>query len=123
MEENPRKEVRDMTITYPPFPTYNGNLSQMIIQMVLWVIEIPLIAIGNGLILIIGGASSSASQSLGAILYFPGAIFVQTEDSFAAYGIFAPLIASLIWGVSIIIIVFLVLKAVQIAGDEITNEE
>jgi hypothetical protein len=37
--------------------------------------------------------------------------------------VLAPIIASLIWGTSIIILAFLVLKAIQIAGDEITNEE
>ena len=109
-------------ITYPPFPSYNGNIAQTIIQLFLWFLEVPLIAITNAGIGIIGGAGSSASQSLGAILLFPGEIFKQTEASFSAYGIFAPIIASAIWGISIIILVFLVLKAVQIAGSELTNE-
>jgi hypothetical protein len=110
-------------IAYPPFPAYNGNLAQTIIALVLWIIEIPLIAIANAIIAIAGGASSSAAQSLGIILEFPGQIFAQTESSFSAYGIFAPIIASLIWGATLIILIFLILKAFQIAGDELTNEE
>jgi hypothetical protein len=110
-------------IAYPPFPQYNGNLAQTIIQIILWIVEIPLIAIANAIIAIAGGAGSSAAQSLGIILEFPGQIFAQTEASFSAYGIFAPIIASIIWGAALIILVFLVLKAFQIAGDEITNEE
>lgn len=48
---------------------------------------------------------------------------MQTVSAFKAYGIFAPVIAAFIWGISIIILVFMVLKAVQIGGDELTNEE
>lgn len=110
-------------ITYPNFPTYNGNLGQTVAQILLWIIEIPLIAFANGIIAIAGGASSSAAKSLGTVLLFPGQIFQQTESSFSQYGVFAPVIASVIWGVSLIILVFLVLKAFQIGGDELTNEE
>ena len=33
--------------SYPPFPQYNGNIPQMLLNIILWIIEIPLIAIGN----------------------------------------------------------------------------
>lgn len=111
-----------MTISYPNFPTYNGNLAQTIIEILLWMIEIPIIAIGNVIITVFGGAGTAAANTTATIISFPGAIFLQTELSFKAYGVLAPIIASVIWGGSIIILVFLVLKAVQIASDEITNE-
>jgi len=110
-------------IAYPPFPSYNGNVAQMIIQLLLWTVEIPLIAIANAIIAIAGGASTSASQSISAVLLFPGQIFTETENSFAGYGVFAPLIASLIWGISLITLVFLVIKAFQVGADELTNTE
>ncbi len=110
-------------INYPPFPTYKGDLATTIIQIILWIIEIPLIAIGNMIIAIAGGASTGAEQSITTVLEFPAQVFDSTVSSFSAYGVFAPVIASLIWGVSLIILVFLIFKAIQIAGDEITNEE
>ena len=110
-------------ITYPNFPTYNGNLGQTIAQIFLWVCEIPLIALANGFIAIAGGATTSASSSINTILLFPGTIFQQTVASFAQYGVLAPVIASVIWGVSLVILVFLVLKAFQIGTDELTNSE
>ena len=111
-----------MTIPYPNFPTYNGNLAQTIIEILLWMVEIPVIAIGNVIISVFGGVGTAASTTATDIISFPGAIFVQTELSFKAYGVLAPIIAAAIWGTSIIILVFLVFKAFQIATDEFTNE-
>ena len=112
-----------MTFAYPAFPQYNGSITQMLIQTFLWIIEIPLIVIGNVIVTIGGDVGTSAGQTTATVLSFPGAIFLQTESSFKSYGVLAPIIASLIWGSSIIILAFLILKAFQIAGDEITNEE
>ena len=58
----------------------------------------------------------------GSFPSFPAKIFDQTVSDFSGYGILAPILASIIWGVSIIILVFLLLKASQIGASEITNE-
>ena len=109
-------------ITYPPFPQ-NGNIATELVQILIWIFEIPVIAMANGIIGISGNITNGLSSSAITIFSFPGQIFQQTVSAFKAYGVLAPIIASVIWGISIIILVFMVLKAVQIGGDELTNEE
>ena len=108
--------------SYPQFPQYNGNIPQMLLNIILWIIEIPLIAIGNIIIGVSGSVGNSIGSGASTVISFPATIFKQSEASFSAYGVFAPIIVSIIWGASIIILIFFIFKAVQIAGDEMTNE-
>ncbi len=67
-------------------------------------------------------ATSGAETSTQSILGFLGATWNQSVSSFARYGVLAPVIASAIWGVSIIILIFFVFKAIQLAIRE-TEED
>ena len=109
-------------IRYPPFPK-DTNIAKELVNIIIWIFKIPVIAMANGIIGISGNITNGLSASAITIFSFPGQIFQQTVSAFKAYGIFAPVIAAFIWGISIIILVFMVLKAVQIGGDELTNEE
>ena len=108
--------------TYPQFPQWNGSISNLLLQIILWIVEIPLIAIGNVIIGVSGSVGNSIGSGASTVISFPATIFKQSEASFRAYGVFAPIIVSVIWGASIIILIFFIFKAVQIAGDEMTNE-
>ena len=109
-------------ITYPPFPK-DTNIAKELVNIIIWIFKIPVIAMANGIIGISGNVTNGLSASAITIFSFPGQIFQQTVSAFKAYGVLAPIIASGIWGISIIILVFMILKAVQIGGDELTNEE
>lgn len=109
-------------LSYPEFPA-NNNIANEIIALILWIIEIPMVALANVIITVFQYIGQSMGSSAGEILAFPGQIFQQTVNSFHQYGIFAPIIASIIWGIAIIILIFFGFKALQIAGDEATNEE
>ena len=108
--------------SYPSFPQWNGSISNLLLQIILWIVEIPLIAIGNVIIGVSGSVGNSIGSGASTVISFPATIFKQSEASFRAYGVFAPIIVSVIWGASIIILIFFIFKAVQIAGDEMTNE-
>ena len=108
--------------TYPPFPNLNGSLSQNIMSLIMWVFETILTAFVIGIQTIAGDIYNSVGSTISSIVEFPAKIFDQTESDFSGYGILAPILASIIWGVSIIILVFLLLKASQIGASEITNE-
>ena len=109
-------------IKYPPFPQ-NGNIARELVHILIWIFEIPIIAMAKGIIGISGNITNGLSSSAITIFSFPGQIFQQTVSAFKAYGVLAPIIAAVIWGISIIILVFMIFKAVQIGGDELTNEE
>ena len=110
------------TYTYPPFPTTGQGLSAFLISLVEWVIEVPLIAIANIITGIGGSATTAGETSTTSVIGFIGQTWNQSIASFAQFGVLAPLIASLIWGLSIIVLIFFAFKAIQLATREIEEE-
>ena len=63
-------------------------------------------------------ASRSAIDVLGSL----GKIFNQNVAAFKSLGIFAMPAAATLWGVSLVIIVFFVFKAIQVALSQTTQD-
>lgn len=115
-----------MTYSYPPFPALPSSITgvgNFLLQLGIWFFSIPIITVANILISIGSGLGTSTGNTASTIVDYLGVAFAQSENSLAMFGAFAPIIASLIWGVSIIIIIFMVFKAVQVGLNEITNME
>lgn len=113
--------------TYPPFPTYSGSITasgigSYILSIVLWFLEIPLIGIVNILVALFSGIANGASTSMSSIAGFPGKIFTQTESAFSPLGIFAPIAAAIVWGIALVILIFFIFKAIQLAMAETTED-
>lgn len=114
-------------LSYPSFPTYSGGTSALaiggyILQIILWFIEIPLIGIANVFIAFFDGLSSGTGSSVNSIIGFPGQIFASTVQAFSALGIFAPIVAAIVWGAALVVLVFFIFKAIQLALDETTED-
>jgi hypothetical protein len=114
-------------LSYPSFPTYSGSatasaIGSYILQIVLWFVEVPLIGIANVFIAFFDGLSSGAGSSVNSIIGFPGQIFQSTIQAFSALGIFAPIAAALVWGVALVILIFFIFKAIQLALAESTED-
>lgn len=114
-------------VSYPPFPTYSGGVSasaigSYILHLMLWFVEVPLIGIANVFIGFFDGVSSGAGSSASSIIAFPGQIFQSTVQAFSALGIFAPIAAAAIWGAALVILVFFIFKAIQLAMAETTED-
>ena len=114
-------------LSYPSFPTYSGGASasaigSYVLQIILWFVEVPLIGIANVFIGFFGGLSSGAGSSVDSILSFPGQIFQSTIQAFSALGIFAPIAAALVWGIALVILIFFIFKAIQLALAESTED-
>ena len=114
-------------LSYPSFPTYSGSttasaIGSYILQIVLWFVEIPLIGIANVFIAIFNDIASGAGSSVTSVLSFPGQIFQSTIQAFSALGIFAPIAAAAIWGVALVILIFFIFKAIQLALAESTED-
>jgi lipopolysaccharide export LptBFGC system permease protein LptF len=109
-------------VGYPPFPKWNGSITSLLMQIIMWIIEVPLIAVANVIIVVVKDIGNTLGSTGAIIIAFPATIFKESVASFSAYGVFAPIIASFVWGISIIILVFFVFKALQIGGSEMENE-
>ena len=113
--------------SYPTFPTFPSSVTASsiglyVLHVIIWFIEIPLIGIANVFQGIFGGISSGATSSASSILGFPGQIFQSTKSAFSSLGIFAPIAAAAVWGVALVILVFFIFKAIQLAMDETTED-
>lgn len=112
-----------MVYSYPAFPTYyGGSLGTFILQLLTWIISVPLIAAANFFISIIGSASAAGENSTSSVIGFIGATWNNSIQSFSSLGVFAPVIASLIWGLSVLILIFFIFKALQLGVRE-TEED
>ena len=115
--------VMFLAFSYPAFPSYNGNVGTYLMDLIFWVVSIPLVAIGNFIAGIGAGVTSGASSSASSVLGFIGTEFVDSESSFSFAGPFAIVIASAVWGVAIIILIFFIFKGIQLALGMTTEDE
>ena len=108
--------------SYPPFPTFGNSIANFFFSLIEWIIEVPLIAILNIVIGITGSFSSGLNNSGYSIGSFMGSIFQNSVQSFSPFGVLAPLMASAVWGLSLVILIFFVFKMIQLGIRE-TEED
>ena len=111
-----------MLYSYPPFPNFSNGITTFIIQLFEWFIEVPLIAAANFFGGISDSITNSAETSSSSIIGFIGTTWDNSINSFKSLGIFAPIVASVIWGASILILIFFIFKALQLGIRE-TEED
>ena len=111
-----------MVYSYPPFPSFSGGITGFIIGLLEWVIEIPLIAVANFFIGISGSATTAGESDTSSIIGFIGQTWQNSINSFNSFGVLAPIIASLIWGLALLILVFFIIKILQLGGRELEDE-
>ena len=111
-----------MIYSYPQFPSYSNSLTTYIISILEWIFEIPLIAGANFFGGISNSITNSAETSSSSIIGFIGTTWDNSVNSFKSLGIFAPIVASIIWGASILILIFFIFKALQLGIRE-TEED
>ena len=115
--------VMFLAFSYPSFPSYNGNVGTYLMDLIFWFLSIPLVSIGNFVAGLAGGVTSGASSSASSVLGFIGIEFVDSEHAFSFAGPFAIVIASAVWGVAIIILIFFIMKGIQLALGMTTEDE
>lgn len=111
-----------MVYAYPPFPSTSSGIVAFLVGLVEWVIEVPLIAIANFILSISGAASSAGANSTGAVFGFIASTWNNSIQAFSAFGVLAPILAALIWGIAFLILIFFIFKAIQLGIRE-TEED
>ena len=106
---------------YPNFPTYT-SVTQFVIALLEWIILVPLTAIANFIIAIAGGLQQGGQSSAVSISAFIGETWNNSIQSFSSLGVFAIVVASLMWGLALMILIFFIFKALQLAIRE-TEED
>ena len=108
-----------MVYSYPPFPSFSGGITGFIIGLLEWITEIPLIAAANFFIGISGSATTAGESDTSSIVGFIGQTWQNSIDSFKSFGVLAPILAALIWGIALLILVFFLFKILELGKHEV----
>lgn len=108
-----------MVYSYPPFPSFAGGIGGFIIGLLQWAVEIPLIALANMFTGITGAATAAGEQDTTSVIGFIGQTWQNSINSFKAFGVLAPIIASAIWGIALLVLVFFIFKIIQLGEHEV----
>lgn len=104
------------TVTFPTFPVYGTGAGQytgtsFIIQLFIFILQAiayPFENIFEG----IGNGIGTGFQTMFSGLFgMASAVYTNSENAFTWAGPFAPLLVSIVWGISFVILIFFILFA------------
>ena len=111
-----------LTFPKPPTFSYGSSITTFIIDFLIWLVEIPfygLVIILEDIFNAVAGSSSSTISGLFGILT---GSFSQTVQALSGFGIFASVIAAVIWGISLLIILLFVGWAIHLVINDAEDE-
>ncbi len=115
------------SVAFPKFPIYgtgNGDYSgvQFIIQLFLYVIKVigyPFVYIVEG----IGNGIGTGFQSMFSGLFnMTSTVYSDSVGDFSWAGPFAPILVSIVWGASFVILVFFVIFAAHMVFQDVQED-
>ena len=112
-----------LTFPKPPTFSYGSSITTFIIDFLIWLVEIPfygLVILLEDIFNAVAGSSSSTISGLFGILT---GSFNQTVQALSGFGIFAAVIAAVIWGMSLLIIILFAGWAIHLVFDDAEEDE
>ncbi len=110
------------SISFPTLPSYSGSISGWLKaflvflgEVILYPFEYVIYAIGSG----IGQGLSNLFSSL---FDMASSTYSSSEKSFAFAGPAAPILVSIVWGISLVIIIFFILMAIHLIWGDIQDD-
>ena len=113
------------TLTFPTIPKYKGNIDTWIMSFLVFVgklifypIEYIIYAIGSGI-------GAGLSQMFTSLFAMASNTYKQSINAFAFAGPLAPILVTIVWGISFVIIIFFVMMAIHEiiqSGEEDTGD-
>ena len=101
------------TITFPSMPKYKGNIDTWIMAFLIFIgklifypIEYIIYALGSGI-------GAGLSQMFSSLFLMASNTYKDSINAFAFAGPVAPILVTLVWGISFVIIVFFIMMAVH----------
>lgn len=101
------------TIAFPSMPKYKGNIDTWIMAFLIFIgklifypIEYIIYALGSGI-------GAGLSQMFSSLFLMASNTYKDSINAFAFAGPLAPILVTLVWGISFVIIVFFIMMAVH----------
>ena len=109
-------------ISFPTMPQYTGNVDSYIEafliflgEVVAYPFEAILYAIGSGL-------GSGISNLFTSLFGMAATTYTNSEKDFAFAGPLAPVLVSIVWGISLVIVIFFILMAIHLIWGDIQDD-
>ena len=109
-------------ISFPSMPTYNGNVDSYIEaflifigQVIAYPFEALIYAIGSGL-------GTGISNLFTSLFGMASTTYNNSVNSFKFAGPLAPILVSVVWGISLVIIIFFVLMAIHLIWGDVQDD-
>ena len=113
------------TLTFPTIPKYNGNIDTWIMSFLVFIgklifypIEYIIYAIGSGI-------GAGLSQMFTSLFAMTSNTYKQSINAFAFAGPLAPILVTIVWGISFVIIIFFIMMGIHEmiqSGEEDTGD-
>lgn len=101
------------TIAFPTMPKYNGNIDTWIMaflifigKLVFYPIEYIIYALGSGI-------GAGLSQMFSSLFLMASNTYKDSINAFRFAGPLAPILVTIVWGISFVIIIFFIMMAVH----------
>ena len=109
------------SISFPTLPTYSGSISGWLKafliflgELILYPFEYVIYAIGSGV--------GTGLQGLFTSLFsMASSTYSSSEKSFSFAGPLAPILVTVVWGISFIIIIFFILMAIHLIWGDVQD--
>ena len=109
-------------IAFPSMPTYNGNVDSYIEaflvfigQVIAYPFEALIYAIGSGL-------GTGISNLFTSLFGLAATTYNNSVNSFKFAGPLAPILVSVVWGISLVIVIFFILMAIHLIWGDIQDD-
>ena len=110
-------------LSFPSPPTYSsGSIATFIIDFLIWLVEIPFYGLVMVLEDIFNAFAGSSSSTISGLFGILTSSFNQTVQALSGFGIFASVIAAIIWGISLLIILLFVGWAIHLVISDAEDE-
>lgn len=115
------------TVTFPSFPVYGTGSGQytgtsFIIQLFLFIVQViayPFEYVFEG----IGNGIGAGFQTMFSGLFsMVSTVYTNSEGAFSWAGPFAPILVSIVWGASFVILVFFVIFAFHMVFQDVQED-
>lgn len=115
------------SVTFPTFPVYGTGSGQAIgttyiIQLFIFILQViayPFEYIFEG----IGNGIGSGFQTMFSGLFgMVSTVYTNSENDFTWAGPFAPILVSVVWGASFVILIFFIIFAIHMVSQDVEED-
>ena len=110
------------SISFPNLPTYSGSISSFVENFLIYLGEIILYPFEYVIYAIGSGIGQGLGNLFSSLFGMASTTYTSSVKSFGFAGPLAPILVSIVWGISLVIIIFFILMAIHLIWGGIQDD-